>query len=42
MEPAMRKVILILTLTLLAACNTIGGLGEDMRQGGEAIKGAAK
>jgi predicted small secreted protein len=38
----MRHVILVLTLALLAACNTLGGFGEDMRQGGEAIKGVAE
>jgi predicted small secreted protein len=38
------KRLLLLTLTvlpLLASCNTIQGIGEDLQAGGKAISGAA-
>jgi len=34
-------VISAVTLTVLAGCNTIGGLGEDIERGGEKVQGAA-
>lgn len=35
---------LILTglLAVLAACNTVGGMGEDIQSGGQAITGTAE
>jgi predicted small secreted protein len=33
--------IILLGMTLLSACNTIGGFGEDLRKAGTAIEGAA-
>jgi len=39
----MRKWILgIAILAILAGCNTMRGLGEDVKQGGAAIERAAK
>ncbi len=39
----MRKWILgIAILAILAGCNTMRGLGEDVKHGGEAIERAAK
>jgi len=29
-------------LALLAACNTVGGMGQDLEAGGEAITGTAQ
>ena len=31
-----------LTLAVLAGCNTLQGIGKDVKQGGEAIERAAK
>lgn len=33
--------ILILCVLSLSACNTMEGLGKDIKRGGEAIEGAA-
>jgi predicted small secreted protein len=44
MEASMRKAIL-LTLTaaiVLSGCNTVEGVGKDLKQGGAAIERAAK
>lgn len=32
----------LLTLARAAACNTVGGLGEDVEAGGEALSGTAR
>ena len=37
-----RTLILILCALSLAACNTIQGVGKDVKKGGEAIEKAAK
>lgn len=29
-------------LAVLAACNTVGGMGEDLQSGGQAITGTAE
>jgi predicted small secreted protein len=39
-----KQVLLILSalsLTVLAGCNTISGLGDDIERGGEKVQGAA-
>lgn len=38
----MKTFFLLLTLLLLAGCNTLEGIGKDMRRGGEMIENAAK
>ena len=39
----MRKLILsIVMLVLLAGCNTVQGLGKDVKAGGEALERASK
>jgi len=40
----MRKLSLLLVsaVFLLAACNTVQGVGKDIKKGGEAIEKAAK
>jgi len=42
----MRALLVVLTVLLLAAsvsaCNTVAGIGEDMRQAGSALSSAAK
>ena len=39
----MKKLFLLTTIcALLAACNTIGGVGKDIKKGGEVIEKAAK
>ncbi|HSI57256.1 MAG TPA: entericidin A/B family lipoprotein [Ideonella sp.] len=41
----LNKLLLILatlSLTLLAACNTVEGVGKDISKAGDAIEGAAK
>ncbi|WP_084612644.1 entericidin A/B family lipoprotein [Pseudogulbenkiania sp. MAI-1] len=39
----MKKIaILMLAVGLLTACNTMRGLGEDIKRGGEAIEKAAQ
>lgn len=42
----MKKVLVMLTLLflplLLTACNTLQGMGEDMKQGGQALDRAVK
>jgi predicted small secreted protein len=47
MRDAMMSLAKILLLSLLAssvlsACNTVEGVGKDLKQGGEAIERAAK
>jgi predicted small secreted protein len=38
----MKKIAMILMVAgMLAACNTMEGLGKDLKQGGEAIQKAA-
>jgi len=37
----MKAVVLLMAVLILAGCNTMKGLGEDVRQGGEAIEKAA-
>ncbi|GAB2793209.1 hypothetical protein GCM10027040_19320 [Halomonas shantousis] len=32
---------MLVSASLLAGCNTIGGAGEDIEQGGEAVQDAA-
>lgn len=39
---AMRIAALTATVLMLAACNTIEGMGEDIEQGGEEIEEAAE
>ena len=46
MELEMRKLVIVGVLCLfsagfLAGCNTIGGIGKDVKKGGEAIEKAA-
>ena len=36
-----RLLVLIATISLLAACNTIQGVGKDIKKGGEVIERAA-
>ena len=39
----LHQCLLILSVVLVAsACNTVQGVGKDIRQGGEAIEKAAK
>ena len=39
----MKKLIALLTVcSLLAACNTVRGIGQDIKKTGEVIEGAAK
>lgn len=39
----MKKLLIVLaTLGLLAACNTVEGVGKDIQKAGDAIEGAAK
>jgi predicted small secreted protein len=38
----MRPLILVLTLTLLAACNTVEGVKEDATQANQAIQNTAE
>ena len=38
----MRMIVISLLAVLLAGCNTVTGLGKDIRQGGEAIERAGK
>jgi predicted small secreted protein len=38
----MRMIVISLLAVLLAGCNTMTGLGKDIRQGGEAIERAGK
>jgi predicted small secreted protein len=38
----MKKLIALLTVcSLLAACNTVRGIGQDIKKTGEVIEGAA-
>jgi len=45
MEDGMKRisaaVVLVLTVVLVSACNTMQGMGKDIKQGGEAIEKAA-
>ena len=38
----MRILFVFLAALLLAGCNTMTGLGKDIKQGGEALERAAK
>jgi len=38
----MKRILLVLCLLSLAACNTMQGVGKDVKKGGEAIEKAAK
>jgi len=38
----MRIFVIALLAVLLSGCNTVTGLGKDIRQGGEAIERAGK
>lgn len=42
----MKKILLLISLLLLplalSACNTLQGVGEDMKQGGQALDRAVK
>ena len=38
----MRAVALIVVLLVLAGCNTLDGLGKDLKKGGEEIQKAVK
>lgn len=42
----MKKILLLISLLLLplalSACNTLQGMGEDMKQGGQALDRAVK
>ncbi|MEM8790473.1 MAG: entericidin A/B family lipoprotein [Pseudomonadota bacterium] len=38
----MRVVILLTFLGLLAACNTVEGVGRDIQSGGEAVEDGAR
>jgi entericidin B len=35
-------VVTLMSVCQLAACNTVRGMGEDIKKGGEAIEKAAK
>jgi predicted small secreted protein len=38
-----KKLVLLIVATLvLAACNTMAGMGQDIQKAGETIEGAAK
>jgi len=37
----MKPLLIILTLTTLAACNTVEGFGRDLSKAGRTISGAA-
>lgn len=37
----MKAIVLLLTLFVLAGCNTVEGIGKDLKQGGEKIEKAA-
>jgi entericidin B len=37
----MKAVVLFLAVLMLAGCNTMEGLGKDIKQGGESIEKAA-
>jgi len=37
----MKAVVLFLAVLLLAGCNTMKGLGEDIKQGGDSLEKAA-
>jgi predicted small secreted protein len=37
----MKAVVLILAMLMLAGCNTMKGLGEDIKQGGDSLEKAA-
>lgn len=45
-EGSMKKILLLISLLLLplalSACNTLQGVGEDMKQGGQALDRAVK
>lgn len=38
----MRKLFLIATLALLAACNTLEGVGRDVKSAGESLERVSK
>ncbi len=38
----MKRILLILCILSLAACNTIEGIGKDVEKGGKAIEKAVK
>lgn len=38
----MRAVVLLLVSLVLAGCNTLDGLGKDIKRGGEEIQKAVK
>ncbi|MEM6465747.1 MAG: entericidin A/B family lipoprotein [Pseudomonadota bacterium] len=38
----MHKVVLILAIGLLAACNTVQGVGQDISESGRSIEKAAQ
>ena len=43
MEPAMNRILIVIAAALaLSACNTIKGVGQDIKKAGETIEGAAK
>ncbi len=43
MTPTMKTILLALACSLaLAGCNTVEGLGKDIKKGGEAIEKAAE
>jgi predicted small secreted protein len=37
----MKAVVLILAILMLAGCNTMKGLGEDLKAGGDSLEKAA-
>lgn len=37
-----KLVVLIMSIALLAGCNTINGLGKDVEKLGEKVQGASK
>jgi predicted small secreted protein len=39
---AMKVMILLMAVVFLTACNTIEGIGKDLKKGGEKIEKAAK
>jgi predicted small secreted protein len=38
----MKTIVLLLAVVFLTACNTIEGIGKDLKKGGEKIEKAAK
>jgi predicted small secreted protein len=42
MKPLLSVLLLVATLLSLSACNTVAGMGKDLKAGGQAITNAAE